>query len=84
MDSSGSVTPTPEDIFSWKLNNSDEYQHQFLTDAKFAKEELEKIGKPMDESSYREFTKAFDELKKAAGKLLYIKEKRLDWVAIYV
>ena len=42
MEPNGNVKPTPEDIFTWKMNNSDEYQQRFLSDVKFAKEELGK------------------------------------------
>ena len=84
MEPNGNVKPTPEDIFTWKMNNSDEYQQRFLSDVKFAKEELENAGIPMDESSYNEFKDAFVNLNKIAGKFLNIKGKRLDWVAIYV
>ena len=84
MGSNGIVEPTPEDIFTWKMNNSDEYQQRFLSDVKFAKEELERAGMQMDESSYNEFKDAFVNLNKISSKFLNIKGKRLDWVSIFV
>ena len=76
--------PSPEDIFTWKMNNSDEYQTRFMTDFEFAKVELDRTGIQIDEQSYKEFTTAFSTLSKLGGKIFQIPGKKWIPIAIFV
>jgi hypothetical protein len=76
--------PSPEDIFTWKMNNSDEYQKKFLTDFEFAKGELDQAGIKIDQQSYSEFAAALENVGKLAQKVFPVPGKWPKPVVIYL
>jgi hypothetical protein len=83
MENSSTPNPKPEDILTWKMNNSDEYQKRILNDYEFAQQELGNAGIKIDQQSHEKFSKAFSNLIEAS-EIFGGLGKRINFFAIFI